>query len=69
MKYSDWIKKYCTKTTDNPMDDLFFGFERWCKDRPDVAVPSEFGMQDVFKILEENGVEFPTSQKDVGNAQ
>lgn len=56
MKYSEWTKKYCTKDTGNPIEDLFYGFSQWRIDRPEVAVPDSYNMHDVFNILFSNGI-------------
>lgn len=76
MTFEEWQLKYLKSETQNPAQNLFLAFDRWLMKTPKawkmygdfIHKNGELELFDVFRILESNGVEFPTHKKDTENA-
>ena len=74
MTFNEWKSKYIKNESTNPAQNLFMAFDRWLGKTPKawktyLALPTDekgnivCELRDVFNILEQYGVEFPTEKK------
>lgn len=55
IKYSEWVKRYCTQDFENPIDALFYGVKKWNPKLYDT-LPENSGFREVMDLLFSNGV-------------
>ena len=55
MKYSEWVKKYCSQNFDNPIDALFYGIKKWNPKLYD-SLPANAGFKEALDLLFSNGI-------------